>query len=578
VGEELSFLNDFFLRVDRRWSFMHCQAKSGTMSNPLAIARARYQPKTPACLSPEAVLTSKPGPTGFEEEIRPLFPNTFDQSPAILTIPSQAPKNRPLHVGVVFSGGPAPGGHNVIAGLFDALHQIDSGSRLTGFLNGPAGLIENKAREIDRATIDEYRNAGGFDLIGSGRTKLVGDEVYRKVLSTARSQELDGIVVVGGDDSNTNACLLAEFALSEGADLCVNGIPKTIDGDLRGGAIETSFGFDTACKIYSELIGNIQRDAMSSRKYWHFIKLMGRSASHIALECALQTHPNMTLISEEVLKSQQTIYELVDHIADIICYRGNQGENFGTILIPEGIIEFVPEMRALVLELNDLLAEQAHRISALDTLPHKREYVYGLLSPASAGLYRRLPREIANQLILDRDPHGNVQVAKVDTQRLFLELVDARLNQMKARGIYSGTFSSQGHYLGYEGRCAPPTNFDADYTYTLGYTVALAIRDGLTGMIACVQGLHKSPTEWVPGAVPLSHMMHLERRHGQSVPVIRKALVDLEGPVFKQFASERDQWALNSAYLYPGPIQYFGPEEISDATTHTLALEAADRA
>lgn len=541
----------------------------------LETLRSAYQPKTPAALTGNPSARQSESPAAVSAEVGGRFPHTFDLPAVTFSgADAKAGAGGSQRVGVILSGGPAPGGHNVIAGLFDGLKRAHAGSTLVGFRNGPAGLLKDDVRELDEAVIDRYRNTGGFDIIGSGRTKLESEEHFRKALETAQSRGLTGLVVIGGDDSNTNACMLAEYARAQGAALCVTGVPKTIDGDLKGPQVETSFGFDTACKIYSEIIGNIHRDVVSMRKYWHFIKLMGRSASHIALECALQTRPTLVLISEEISHRELALHELVDQIADVICYRGNRGENFGTVLIPEGIVEFVPEMRALIGELNEVLVKHYEELTALATLPHKREFVTGCLSPSSAGLFRRLPREIANQLILDRDPHGNVQVAKIDTQRLFLELVESRLKTMAQRGIYQGTFSPQTHYLGYEGRCAAPSNFDADYGYSLGLAAAFLLRDGQTGMMATVKHLARPVSEWEAGGTPLARMMELNRRHGHDVPVIRKALVDLDGPVFRSLHEQRDAWAKETQFGYPGPLQYFGPSEICDRTTMTLQLEA----
>jgi len=543
--------------------------------NSLEIARLTYLPKHPPGLSERAAAVKSAPPEASSEEVRALFPHTFDL-PAISFEQGDTPaESRPIRVGVILSGGPAPGGHNVIAGLFDGLKRIHAGSSLFGFRNGPSGILGNSGIEFDGPLIDGYRNTGGFDIIGSGRTKLQSKEDFEKALETARARKLDGLVVIGGDDSNTNACMLAEFALNAGSPLQVLGVPKTIDGDLKNKQVETSFGFDTASKVYSDLIGNLHRDAISIRKYWHFIKLMGRSASHIALECALQTHPTITLISEEVAEREMTLHEIADQIADSVCHRANNGENFGSVLIPEGLVEFIPEMRALIRELNDVLATGFDEFNALETLAHKREYVNECLSPASAGLYRQLPIDIANQLLLDRDPHGNVQVAKVDTQRLLIELVEIRLATMKARGLYNGTFTPQHHYLGYEGRCAAPSNFDADYSYSLGFTAALLLREGTTGYMATVRKLTHPHGEWIPGGIPLSRMMCLERRHGVNVPVIRKALVDLEGPAFRELAAYRDGWSKKTSFSFPGPVQYFGPQDVCDRTTLTLQLETA---
>jgi len=546
-----------------------------THSNALETARCGYVPKHPSSLHENAAAVRSDPPAATSEAVRALFPHTFDLPAVTFAESSASVVSRSHRVGVILSGGPAPGGHNVIAGLYDGLKRINPESTLFGFLNGPAGLLKDSGREIDGVTVDRYRNTGGFDLIGSGRTKLESEADYRKAIETARARKLSGLVVVGGDDSNTNACLLAEFARKVHSPLQVVGVPKTIDGDMKGGSIETSFGFDTASKVYSELIGNINRDALSVRKYWHFIKLMGRSASHLALECALQTQPTITLISEEIAARALTLHGLVDHIAGIIALRSNNNQDFGTILIPEGLVEFIPEMRRLISELNEVLVTGWQEISALETLPHKREYVTGCLSPESSGLYRNLPREIANQLILDRDPHGNVQVAKIDIQRLFIELVGHRLHEMREANSYHGTFSPHDHYLGYEGRCAAPSNFDADYTYTLGFTAALLLREGLTGYVATVGHLTRPAAEWLPGGIPLSRMMNLERRHGHDVPVVRKWLVDLNGPAFKKLEAHRDLWAKETHFAFPGPIQYFGPSGICDRTTITLQLEAA---
>jgi len=540
----------------------------------LAQARSAYRPKLPASLSAASSAKQTPLSTSSDSEIRALFPNTFDLPAVTFENGTAAAATSPIRVGVILSGGPAPGGHNVIAGLFDAIKSIHPESSLIGFLNGPDGLLTNKGIVIDAQLLESYRNTGGFDIIGSGRTKLESHEDFLKALETAKSRDLTALVVIGGDDSNSNASKLAEFAKANNAPLSVVGVPKTIDGDLRGEHIETSFGFDTASKVYSDLIGNIQRDAISARKYWHFIKLMGRSASHIALECALQTHPNITLISEEVAERGLTLKQIVDQIADTVAHRAANGEKFGTVLIPEGLIEFVPEMGALIGELNDTLAHHGDAFNALETLPQKREFVTAKLTAAAASLYRSLPDDIANQLILDRDPHGNVQVARIDTQRLLIDLVESRLREMKAAGTYKASFSPQPHYFGYEGRCAVPSNFDADYTYTLGFTAALLLREGLTGYICSVRGLTKPAAEWQAGGIPMAQMMNMERRHGKMVPVIKKALVELDGPAFKEFEKHRTAWAQETHYAFPGPIQYFGPAEVCDRPTITLELES----
>ena len=539
----------------------------------LAQARSAYRPKLPASLSEKSAAQPQPAPGAVDEAIRAQFPQTYGQ-PAVTFAAGSAPvSTNPHRAGVILSGGPAPGGHNVIAGLFDALKKLNPASTVFGFRNGPDGLLKNDGTEIDSALLDAYRNTGGFDIIGSGRTKLESEADFLKALETAAARQLTALVVIGGDDSNSNASKLAEFAKSRGSALTVVGVPKTIDGDLKGAGIETSFGFDTACKVYSDLIGNIQRDALSARKYWHFIKLMGRSASHIALECALQTRPNITLVSEEVAAKKSTLGGIVADIADTIAARAANGEKFGTVLIPEGLIEFVPEMGSLISELNETLAHHADAFNAIPALPEKRAFVAAKLQPAAAALYKSLPDDIANQLILDRDPHGNVQVARIDTQRLLIDLVEARLKEMKAAGTYKASFAPLPHYFGYEGRCAAPSNFDADYCYTLGFTAALLIRDGLTGTIASVRGLSRPATEWQAGGVPLARMMNIERRHGKMVPVIKKALVELDGAPFREFEKHRAAWAIETSYAFPGPIQYFGPAEVCDTTTATLRLE-----
>jgi len=540
----------------------------------LAKARAAYQPKLPASLSVHSTANKTSLPSDTDAEIQSLFPNTFHLPAVSFSSGTEAANPAPIVVGVILSGGPAPGGHNVIAGIFDAIKQIHPDSSLIGFRNGPDGLLTNNATEIDANLLADYRNTGGFDIIGSGRTKLESEQDFLKALETAKSRNLTALVVIGGDDSNSNASKLAEFAASRKAPLTIVGVPKTIDGDLKGEHIETSFGFDTACKVYSDLIGNIQRDAISARKYWHFIKLMGRSASHIGLECALQTRPNITLISEEVAQRQLTLKNIVDDIANTVAQRAANGEKFGTVLIPEGLIEFVPEMGVLIGELNETLAHHGDAFNALADLPAKRAFVAEKLTAPSASLYKSLPDDIANQLILDRDPHGNVQVARIDTQRLLIDLVEARLKDLKSAGTYKGSFAPLPHYFGYEGRCAFPSNFDADYCYTLGFTAALLIREKLTGYICSVRGLTKPASQWQAGGVPMAQMMNMERRHGKMVPVIKKALVELDSPAFREFEKHRATWAKETSYAFPGAIQYFGPAEVSDTTTITLQLES----
>jgi pyrophosphate--fructose-6-phosphate 1-phosphotransferase len=540
----------------------------------LAKARAAYQPKLPTSLSVHSTANKTSLPSNTGAEIQSLFPNTFHLPAVSFSSGTDAANPAPILVGVILSGGPAPGGHNVIAGIFDAIKQIHPDSSLIGFRNGPDGLLTNNGTEIDAKLLADYRNTGGFDIIGSGRTKLESEQDFLKALETAKSRNLTALVVIGGDDSNSNASKLAEFAASRKAPLTIVGVPKTIDGDLKGEHIETSFGFDTACKVYSDLIGNIQRDAISARKYWHFIKLMGRSASHIGLECALQTRPNITLISEEVAQRQLTLKNIVDDIANTVAQRAANGEKFGTVLIPEGLIEFVPEMGVLIGELNETLAHHGDAFNALADLPAKRAFVAEKLTAPSASLYKSLPDDIANQLILDRDPHGNVQVARIDTQRLLIDLVEARLKDLKSAGTYKGSFAPLPHYFGYEGRCAFPSNFDADYCYTLGFTAALLIREKLTGYICSVRGLTKPASQWQAGGVPMAQMMNMERRHGKMVPVIKKALVELDSPAFREFEKHRATWAKETSYAFPGAIQYFGPAEVSDTTTITLQLES----
>jgi diphosphate-dependent phosphofructokinase len=480
-----------------------------------------------------------------------------------------------VNVGVILSGGQAPGGHNVISGIFDGIKKINPESKLYGFLGGPGGLVDHKYMEITAEIIDEYRNTGGFDIIGSGRTKLEEEWQFDKGLEIARDLNLNALVIIGGDDSNTNACVLAEYYLQIKAGVQVIGCPKTIDGDLKNEMIEASFGFDTATKVYSELIGNIQRDANSAKKYWHFIKLMGRSASHIGLECALQTQPNITLISEEVAEKQHTLGDIVDYMTGIVAQRAEDGKNFGVALIPEGLIEFIPEMKILISELNDLLAEGTETEKEFKMLrkSHRINWVASQLTKESAKVFESLPQGIATQLTLDRDPHGNVQVSLIDTEKLLGEMVSEKLAAMKKEGKFSGKFSTQYHFFGYEGRCAAPSNFDADYCYSLGYTASVLISEGKTGYMASVRNLTGPAEEWIAGGVPVTTMMNMERRHGHMKPVIQKAMVELDGAPFKYFVSKRGEWALETSYVYPGPIQYFGPTEVCDQPTETLKLE-----
>ena len=540
----------------------------------LQIARSAYQPKLPLGL--RGNVSIKEGqPTqsvGDQEEIKALFPNTYGM-PLVEFVPSNEKKTyAPMNMGVILSGGQAPGGHNVICGLFDELKKQNPDSKLYGFLMGPGGLVDHKYMEITDEIVAEYRNTGGFDLIGSGRTKLEKAEQFEAGLEIIRELNIKAIVIIGGDDSNTNACVLAEYYAAKGCGVQVIGCPKTIDGDLKNEQIETSFGFDTACKTYAEVIGNIQRDANSARKYWHFIKLMGRSASHIALECALQCQPNICIISEEVEEKNQTLDDIVNYIASVVAQRAADGNNFGTVLIPEGLIEFIPAMKALIAELNDLLSTpEAAAVSADD----QRAWILSKLSAANAAVYESLPETVARQLTMERDPPGNVQVSLIGTEKLLSEMVAKKLDAWKAEGKFAGKFAAQHHFFGYEGRCAAPSNYDADYCYALGTSAAQLVANGKTGYMAIVKNTTAPAEEWIAGGVPITMMMNMERRHGEMKPVIRKALVRLDGVPFKTFAAHRDEWAKNTCFVYPGPIQYFGPTEVCDQSTITLRLEQA---
>lgn len=544
------------------------------IKSPLQIARASYQPKLPASLLGSVVLKEGANTESIADQvaIKELFPNTYGMP--LISFEKGAKKDYPVkNVGVILSGGQAPGGHNVISGLFDGLKALNPENKLYGFLGGPSGLVDHKYMELTKEVIADYRNTGGFDIIGSGRTKLEETAQFDKGAEICHELGIAAIVVIGGDDSNTNACVLAEYYAAKNEGIQVIGCPKTIDGDLKNEMIETSFGFDTACKVYSELIGNIQRDANSAKKYWHFIRLMGRSASHITLECALQSQPNITIISEEVEAKNMTLTDIVDEIVKVIVDRANYGKNFGTVLIPEGLIEFVPAMKKLISELNDLLAHNDD-FNAMESDDEKRQYVKGLLSPEAAQIYRDLPKGIARQLTLDRDPHGNVQVSLIETEKLLIEMVAKRLAILKATGEYKGKFGHIGHFFGYEGRCAIPSNFDADYTYSLGYTASVLISEGKTGYMSSVRNLTAPAAEWIAGGVPITMMMNMERRHGSMKPVIQKALVQLDGAPFKFFEENRVRWAdAVLSYVYPGPIQYFGPTEVCDQPTKTLQLE-----
>ncbi|MFA6745865.1 MAG: diphosphate--fructose-6-phosphate 1-phosphotransferase, partial [Bacteroides graminisolvens] len=503
-----------------------------------------------------------------------LFPNTYGM-PLIQFVESASETSfSPVNVGVILSGGQAPGGHNVISGLFDGIKKLNADSKLYGFILGPGGLVDHNYMELTADIIDEYRNTGGFDIIGSGRTKLEKEEQFDKGYEILKQLGIKALVIIGGDDSNTNACVLAEYYAAKKYGVQVIGCPKTIDGDLKNEMIETSFGFDTACKVYSEVIGNIQRDCNSARKYWHFIKLMGRSASHIALECALQVQPNVCIVSEEVEANDMSLDDVVTYIAQIVANRAAQGNNFGTVLIPEGLIEFIPAMKRLISELNDFLAANAEEFSHIKK-SHQRDYIISKLSKANADIYASLPEGVARQLTLDRDPHGNVQVSLIETEKLLSEMVATKLAQWKAEGKFVGKFASQHHFFGYEGRCAAPSNYDADYCYSLGYTASMLIADGKTGYMSSVRNTTAPADQWIAGGVPITMMMNMERRHGEMKPVIQKALVKLDGAPFKAFVAQRDKWAIETAYVYPGPIQYFGPTEVCDQPTKTLQLEQA---
>ena len=541
----------------------------------LQIASAAYQPKLPKALQ-GAVKIKEGAPTQSvdnQEDIKKLFPNTYGM-PIIEFEPATSENNSKINVGVILSGGQAPGGHNVITGLFDQIKRLNPENRLFGFILGPGGFVDHNYKELTAEVIDEYRNTGGFDMIGSGRTKLEKVEQFEKGLEIARELNLSAIVIIGGDDSNTNACVLAEYYAAKNYGIQVIGCPKTIDGDLKNEQIETSFGFDTACKTYSELIGNIERDCNSARKYWHFIKVMGRSASHIALECALQCQPNVCLVSEEVEQKDMTLNQIVDDLCQIIAKRAEDGNNFGTVIVPEGLIEFIPAIGRLIQELNDLLAAHGADYKDLDK-EAQRKYIIEHLSKENAATFETLPADVARQLSLDRDPHGNVQVSLIETEKLLSAMCEARLAEMKKEGKYVGKFAAQHHFFGYEGRCAAPSNFDADYCYALGTSAAQLIANGKTGYMAIVKNTTAPADQWIAGGVPITMMMNMERRNGEMKPVIRKALVELDGAPFKEFASKRDVWARETAFVYPGPIQYWGPTEVCDQPTKTLALEQA---
>lgn len=543
--------------------------------SPLQKARSAYQPKLPKVLAENgtavSAVTGEPTQSVADQAaIKEIFPNTYGL-PVVTFEAGDGVEQRAIKVGVILSGGQAPGGHNVIAGIYDGLKKLSADSELFGFLGGPSGLTDNEYVKLDDAFIDAYRNTGGFDIIGSGRTKLETEDQYQRVVKNCKALGITALVVIGGDDSNTNACVLAEYCLRENTGIQVVGCPKTIDGDLKNEWIEASFGFDTATKVYGELIGNIHRDANSAKKYWHFIKLMGRSASHIALECALRTQPNFTIISEEVEAKQMTLRQIVEQIAQIIIDRAAAGKNFGVGLIPEGLIEFIPEMGKLISELNELMSDEY--FNTLTTDDDKLQFLNSKLSMESSQAFSSLPHTIQQQLMMDRDPHGNVQVSRIETEKLLIDMVGDLLREKKVRGDYVGKFSTQAHFFGYEGRCAAPSNFDADYCYSLGYTAATLIGAGKSGYLSSVRNMTQTSDKWIAGGIPLTMMMNMERRHGGDKPVIKKALVELDGKPFKTFAENRDTWAKEDAFLYPGPIQYFGPSEVCDITTATIQLE-----
>ena len=543
--------------------------------SPLQIERLKYQPKLPSSLSSginslELVEGSATQSVRDQEQIQELFANTYGKPVVTFKNTSSSSSSEVRNVGVILSGGQAPGGHNVIAGLYDALKNANSSNKLYGFLGGPSGIIEGKYVEFTDEFMNAYRNTGGFDIIGSGRTKLETEEQFKSSLEVCRKLNLSAVVIIGGDDSNTNAALLAEWFVKNNTGIQVIGCPKTIDGDLKNEQIEISFGFDTATKTYAELIGNIQRDANSAKKYWHFIKIMGRSASHVALEAALQTQPNITLISEEVEEKKMSLESIISYMTDIIVRRSNAGKNFGIAIVPEGLIEFIPEMKSMISNLNDVMAKMEKEGVAVSF-----EAVESRLDASNAKVYSSLPTLIKSQLLADRDPHGNVQVSKIETEKLLIEMISEKLSEMKSMGEFTGKFNAQSHFFGYEGRCAFPSNFDADYCYSLGYNAFALINFGLTGYLSSVRNLTECADKWIAGGIPLTMMMNMEKRHGEMKPVIQKALVKLDGPVFKQLQDNREDWAMNDKYLFPGAIQYFGPSCVCDVTTCTLQLERA---
>ena len=550
--------------------------------SPLQKARYQYAPKLPKMLrngiSEISVLEGEETTSvADQEKIKALFPNTYGKKEITFQKGQNTSVAKKQVVGVILSGGQAPGGHNVVCGLYDALKATNPENVLYGFKKGPSGLLEDDYLIFDDAYIDQYRNTGGFDIIGSGRTKLETEEQFAVAAEVCKKHGITAIVIIGGDDSNTNAAVLAEYFAAHDAAVQVIGCPKTIDGDLKNEDIECSFGFDTATKTYSEVIGNIERDANSAKKYWHFVKVMGRSASHVALECALQTQPNVCLISEEVAEKKMSLSQIADYIADSVEARAAKGMNFGVAIIPEGVVEFVPEFSALIAEINELLAgSKAEAFNALSNWKEKYAFIENGLSKEAMSVFAILPEGIQQQLFLERDPHGNVQVSLIESEKLFSAIVKAKLEERKAAGTYKGKFNALHHFFGYEGRCAFPSNFDADYCYSLGYNAFMLIQYGYNGYLSKVSNLSKSADEWVAGGMPITKMMNIERRHGEDKPVIRKALVELDGKPFKFFEAHREQWAKETCYTYPGAIQYYGPAEVCDLTTRTLALEKGE--
>ena len=547
--------------------------------SPLQKARYEYVPKLPGMLrhgiSEIAVKKGEATTSAADQEkIAELFPNTYGEPEVTFEKGENTSVAKKQVVGVILSGGQAPGGHNVVSGLYDALKATNKENVLIGFKGGPSGLIEDNFIVFDDEYINQYRNTGGFDIIGSGRTKLETEEQFQIATEVCKKHGITAIVIIGGDDSNTNACVLAEYMAAHKTGVQVIGCPKTIDGDLKNEDIEISFGFDTATKTYSELIGNIERDCNSAKKYWHFVKVMGRSASHVALECALECQPNICLISEEVKAKKQSLSEIADYIADAVEKRAAKGNNFGVVVIPEGVVEFVPEFSALINEINELLAgSKADAFNALESWAEKYAFIEKGLSKEAMAVFAILPQAIQQQLFLERDPHGNVQVSLIESEKLFAALVGDKLKARKAAGTYTGKYATQTHFFGYEGRCAFPSNFDADYCYSLGYNAFMLIQYGFNGYLSKVSNLSNPAEEWVAGGMPITKMMNIERRHGEDKPVIKKALVELDGKPFKYFEAHRDEWAVETEYTFPGAIQYYGPTEVCDLTTRTLALE-----